>query len=116
MLREARPTAPRYDAASDTLEVAFGLSDAPEAPGAPAEGATREVRVTLLLDAGGALAGVDAREAYAGAPVLLFGAHEDVARTEDVEARLTRRGDTMTLRVGDARRRARAHEPNPFVR
>lgn len=113
MLRDARPSAPRYDEAHDTLELTFSADDA--GAGAPALPGPKEVRVTLLLDRDGALVGVDARDAFHGAPVLLLGAHEDVARTDEVKASLSRTDATFVLRIAEARARARAHLPNPYA-
>ena len=100
MIREERVATVAYDAGKDELTLSCE-GRLPRSSG--------EIQGQLLLDKAGFLVGVDMGEEPERV-VAMLGRHEDVERT--VPARVTIAG--TTVRVGDAKKRARGHEKNPY--
>jgi hypothetical protein len=100
MIREERVAAVSYDAGKDELTLACE-GRLPRSSG--------EIDGQLLLDKAGFLVGVDMGQ-EPDRVALMLGRHEDVERTLPV--RVTIAG--TSVRVGDAKKRARGHEKNPY--
>jgi hypothetical protein len=97
MLNERRARL-AYEAAGDVARI--------EVEGAAeARGGAAEAMASLLLDAKGALVGVDLGGEGLSRMVVMVGAHEDVASTRETIVGLVRdtRGEPREIRVANAR-------------
>jgi hypothetical protein len=113
MIHDRRAIRLDFDAAADVAMVVTAEGDSGGAPGVLAPRT-----LTLLLDKGGHLVGVDARDSQGRGVVIMLGPDSAVESTREVEARaaVDAAGAVTRVEVKGARKAIRADAPNPYLR
>jgi hypothetical protein len=116
VLREERPKGLSYDSIGDLLTIDM-QGNLPRDSPQTGKSHPKSAKVTLLLDSGGHLVGVDLGGDGARRLVVMLGRHEDVSETREVSAMVHFDGSDApcAIVISNARRVALANEKNPYI-